>query len=319
MLRIVTFRIVFLVIVSNVLVSSWSSAQSHKIAVLPFLNKSGFEHDHWDITRGIVEALSDSLSYLEGIAIATPENIEKARAKLGESRTLLKNLVYLRKLARELHCRALIFGDITEFTITRFGAGNPILAGYESYEAAIGIQYFFYDDAEGALSEGLPCHAAIKDRYLGVTLLGKPSERSISYDELDRMPFGSREFYRTIIGRALTSLKASFYARVSGALGLHENDELEEYVEAKVLLVQGNDVYLNAGSDDNVSVGDVLSVYTKGEALRDPESGEIIGYADKQVAKIKILQIRDAHLSLAKLVESEGTIHAKDSVRIRKR
>jgi len=66
-------------------------------------------------------------------------------------------------------------------------------------------------------------------------------------------------------------------------------------------------------------VGDILLLYTRGEELKDPTSGKMLGYADKKIGKIKVMQVRDAHLSLAKIIEGEGKIKAKDTVRIRKR
>ena len=290
-----------------------------RVAILPFINKCGFSNDNWNISKGIASVLADSLSFVSGIKVVNMEEITNIIYASDISSRKYKNLNHLNQLANKLSCDKLIVGNITKFSISRFNAGNPILAGYESYKAEIETNYKVYETKSGTLSEEETCKAEITNRNLGVTLLGKPSENRVDYADLDSMKFGSEEFFGTIIGQAVLALRSEFISRVINHFSIEQSENFDEYGEASVILVQGPNLYLNAGKYEKVYVGDILPVYTRGEELKDPKTGKVLGYADKKIGKIQITQVRDAHLSLAKILDGEGEIKAKDTVRIRKR
>jgi hypothetical protein len=59
----------------------------------------------------------------------------------------------------------------------------------------------------------------------------------------------------------------------------------------EIINIKGETVYLNRGQDGGLKEGDVLSVYTKGEALIDPHTGENLGTAEEFIGKIQIKKV----------------------------
>ena len=60
----------------------------------------------------------------------------------------------------------------------------------------------------------------------------------------------------------------------------------------KVIKVAGGEVYLNRGAGATFKVGDKLSLFTQGEALVDPDTGENLGAAEEEVAAVEITSIQ---------------------------
>jgi len=60
----------------------------------------------------------------------------------------------------------------------------------------------------------------------------------------------------------------------------------------KVIKIAGGEVYLNRGSGGTLKVGDKLTLFTQGESLVDPDTGENLGSAENEVATIEITAIQ---------------------------
>ena len=70
--------------------------------------------------------------------------------------------------------------------------------------------------------------------------------------------------------------------------------------EGSVIKTEGDRVWLNIG-DDGVSMGDRLTVMSKGEELIDPETGISLGSSDSKLGDIEVIQVAEK-FSIAKLV-----------------
>ncbi|MES9858627.1 MAG: CsgG/HfaB family protein [Sedimenticola sp.] len=67
-------------------------------------------------------------------------------------------------------------------------------------------------------------------------------------------------------------------------------------------------VTLNAGKK-RVKKGQVLKVYSQGEAIVDPDTGELLGAVEEVIGKIKITEVRDK-LSKARVIDGRAEIKA---------
>ena len=141
----------------------------------------------------------------------------------------------------------------------------------------------------------------INDRDLGVTLLGKPREKDVQFYGLDEIPFGSREFERTIIGRAALQAVDELKEKITDAV---KPPSLPEGVVGRVVSISddSSSVYLNLGSDDGVKMGDKFIVYSQGEMLLDPVTGESLGKLELKAGVVQITVVNAAHLSKATIV-----------------
>jgi curli biogenesis system outer membrane secretion channel CsgG len=79
-----------------------------------------------------------------------------------------------------------------------------------------------------------------------------------------------------------------------------------------VIKTEGKKIWLNMGSDA-VSVGDVLTVMSKGEELIDPDTGISLGSSDTEVGSLKVSQAQEK-FSIADTVSLNGQVKRGDKV-----
>lgn len=60
---------------------------------------------------------------------------------------------------------------------------------------------------------------------------------------------------------------------------------------AKVIMMQGNQVYINSGAQDGVEVGDEFEVFRQGTALIDPDTGLSLGTVDQRIGRIRVVDV----------------------------
>ncbi len=60
---------------------------------------------------------------------------------------------------------------------------------------------------------------------------------------------------------------------------------------AKVIGKSGSTVMFNRGEGSGVNVGDVFGVYAVGEAMVDPDTGEVLGVEETLIGKIKVISV----------------------------
>lgn len=69
----------------------------------------------------------------------------------------------------------------------------------------------------------------------------------------------------------------------------------------EIIKVKNNQVYLNRGKDGGLKKGEILNVYTKGEVLIDPHTGEDLGTAEEYVGEIEVTKI-NPKFTIAKIL-----------------
>ena len=60
----------------------------------------------------------------------------------------------------------------------------------------------------------------------------------------------------------------------------------------KIIKITGAEVYLNRGSGSLFEVGNKMTVFSQGESLVDPDTGESLGSAEEEVATLEITSIQ---------------------------
>jgi hypothetical protein len=215
------------------------------------------------------------------------------------------------------------------------------LAGYEAFSATVKISFVLYDAARTARAgsgsivyEG-EAEATVKDRGLGITLFGKQTDKTSEFFSLDELAFGSEQFNRTIIGDALlksaddlgTKLERAIPNLVSTSVVLSEHVVIDttrndssivlkrRLINGEIVIVDGNEVFINIGSSDGIAVGDILPVLGAGKTVTDPRTGETLGTTDEKVGEIQVIEVRAERLSLASIISGKGSITPKQRVR----
>jgi curli biogenesis system outer membrane secretion channel CsgG len=77
-------------------------------------------------------------------------------------------------------------------------------------------------------------------------------------------------------------------------------------VQGKIARIDGGTVYINLGSEQGVAVGDSFGVYKLGEAIKDPDTGEVLGADETKVGTIKVTAVKGAKYSACEVVDGSG-------------
>jgi hypothetical protein len=63
-------------------------------------------------------------------------------------------------------------------------------------------------------------------------------------------------------------------------------------LEARVVKLDGDRMYINVGAESGVKVGDRFAVFTVGEALIDPVTGANLGAEEKQTGTAAVTDVQ---------------------------
>ncbi len=67
----------------------------------------------------------------------------------------------------------------------------------------------------------------------------------------------------------------------------------DEPWEGRVVTVRDGQVYVNAGAEAGIQVGDVLEVFRVGEELVDPDTGLTLGQIEEKLGRLEITSVQE--------------------------
>ena len=262
------------------------------ILIVPFEDHSYFRGS-WDISRGIPRVLGELLQQDRDIVVLP---LLDSLLTEGEDSAALSEAQALR-IGNAAGADLVINGDIRNFSIKRFNAGNPFLGGYTSYTALVEVEIQLLQPLAGSRVGAAVGKAEMTDRDLGLTLLGKPTRKEAALLELNEIPFGVERFRRTIIGKvtldALQQLTKKIEAKTSPPHAVQQR-------EPKILSLEGKEGFVNLGLADKVEVGHKLVVYSRREV--------------KQIGVVQIAEVLAQHLSRILVLEGQEDIQVEDAL-----
>jgi len=289
-------------------VGSFPGLAIEKIGVIEFIDKSDFA-GRWDISGELTSLLKRSLAETGRYKLVPRLELERMAKnhRIRVSR-LLTTSTQMVDIGKCLGLKALIGGEITEFDISATGGQTQMLwpwaGGYVYYKAIVKIKFKILKPLRLIVK---PITVEERETKMKIVL---PDQTVDDLYKLDEMEFGSEEFYQTTIGKAVQKAIKEMTEKV-----LYEVPATKGLLEAQVLRVVKKDVYINLGSSDGVEKGKRFRVYAKGEKLKDPKTGLILGYTDKEVGIVEVTVIKGEHLAKARIVTGEGRIEELNEVR----
>lgn len=290
------------------------------IMFMPFTDNSGFG-GKWNIAEEIPRYLALYCREKFHASTITPTAVEQFAEGKGVFASSKSSAGELTMFAEHFHARYIVTASVEEFSVTRFNVAEQTLAGYEAFAGEVRLHYLIVDARElsarkkdAVVNEG-DVSGVVKDRGLGITLLGKQTDRMYQFYALDNLPFGSEEFNKTVIGEAMAKCAESFSSKLGQALpnleplGIGQRSTesplspedtsfhlSRHIIHGEVIVLDGDTVFLNVGSGDGVEVGDRIPVTRN----------------DDVVGEVKISEVRSAHLSFGTVIK--GIVKAHDSV-----
>ncbi len=206
----------------------------------------------------------------------------------------------------------LIVGEVTEFEQKAVGAGGhfglfdwffPKVSG-DFTAAHVGIDLRVIDTTTGEILHSHRASGRAWDKA-GAVELNSP----ISFT------FGADAFHKTPLGKATRKVINDALGFILGSI----QERLESYSNwvGKVIHVEGQLIYINAGSISQVNVGDRLSVFSIKKVLTDPETNQVVGLIESPIGELGVVSTKEK-FSMARVVEGRVLPKKGDVVRFAK-
>ncbi len=209
------------------------------------------------------------------------------------------------EVGRILEADVLFLGTIKDYDMKRLSVGDPLLGGYKSYSGIAMMQVLAMQVAERHELGIAKTSQVLSDRDLGLDLLGKPREQDLQFAGLRDIAFGSDEFEANLLGQATL---AAIEELVGGLAALFQPEELKlDGRVPELLSVQGEDIYINIGSENGLRTGYRFAVYLG--LTRAEESG---GDAQGRIGVVEVREIIGARLSSVRILEGGENMQAGD-------
>jgi hypothetical protein len=112
---------------------------------------------------------------------------------------------------------------------------------------------------------------------------------------------------------------ASQFEAISKGVAAQMADQLVDNVfPMKVINTQGSQVWINRGKDGGLKPGDTLVVFSPGEELVDPDTGESLGSAESEVGTIEVTRV-NPKFTIAEIKTIDPNTPVQDGFIVRKR
>jgi hypothetical protein len=306
---------------------------------VPFSDISGF-NGKWNIGIDVPRYLSAYSKERFRVGVVSPLSVRQFVLEKSIDTLRMTNLSNLRAIAENFHVRYIVSAEIEEFSVGRFIVSDVQLAGYEAFAATVKINFVLYDatrftsSRDAVVYEGI-AEGTVKDRSLGITLWGKRTDRTNQYFMLDDVTFGGELFHQSILGEALlkcadelgTKLERAIPLLVTKSVVLSSSVVIDtmvtdstftikrQLINGEVVIVDDGEVFINLGSADGISIGDILPVYNGAKEITDPKTGELLGSRDEKIGEVQVIELRAEHLCLASIISGKEKIAAKQRIR----
>ncbi|OGS35671.1 MAG: hypothetical protein A2293_01625 [Elusimicrobia bacterium RIFOXYB2_FULL_49_7] len=291
-------------------------ANADRIAFLPFSDLTSYK-GQWELSRDVAgyagRCLGQTYSVIPFDSVfgllkeksLTPSALNTSDAKYA--------------LCRALGADFLLDGEIEEFAVRKVVMGEGRFGGVKNYKAEIKVKLRVYNTVANGVIYTEEVSALSKKTLTAVNLL-KLSDDEAAFDTLNYVKFGSPQFEKSIAGEMMHELCGKIVALMQNLpKNVTKRDESKRLIKvARIVDIAPAGLFINAGSEDQVRMGDVFSVYTKGDSLKDPDTGEYLGQSERRVGTLRIEFVEASHFSRAKVLDENEPIKIKDFVRIEK-
>ncbi len=277
-----------------------------RVAVTAFENK--VRMPWWDASWRIGEGLAEMLT-TELLATGRFVVVERQAAAdvVGEQALAQSGLVRRETGAptgQLLGAQYVVRGAITQFEEQASGGSvgmqtnRAAIAGRAS-NGHVGLDIRLIDTTSGQI---------VASRHVAVAVPGAGASLSAMGRQVT---FGGDAFYQTPLGQATRSAVQQAVLFIAATTPAPSGAP----TSWALVKVDGRTAYVNAGTGA-VRVGDVLRVYSRGEDLTDPSTGQRLGAVERAVGTLEVVEVHE-QFSVGTIQSSTGAMKRGDAVRVR--
>ncbi len=277
-----------------------------RVAVTAFENKVRMPwwDPSWKIGEGLAEMLTTELVATGRFAVVERQAVGDVVGEQALGQSGLVRRETTPSTGQMLGAQYLVRGAITEFEEQASGGGAGVQGRYGGVDARVsnghvGLDIRLVDTSSGQVIASQHVAARVPAGSAAVGALGR------------RVAWGGDAFYQTPIGQATREAIRQAVHLIATA-----TPSMNAPASWAVVKVDGRTAYVNAGSGSAVRVGDVLRVYSRGEELTDPATGQKLGALERTVGSIEIVEVHE-QFSVAVIQSSTGPMKRGDTVRAR--
>ncbi len=268
------------------------------IAVMDFQNKSNYK-GQMELGTGMADMVTDTLIRSERFIVVERQQIRDVLKEQDFAQTGRTVESGAPKIGRVLNAQTLVFGSVVDFSETQ--QQNQSI-GYHGFglsfahaEAKVTIAIRLVDPTTGQVLDSEQMQGKAEKRAMG-----------LSYTRGD-IGFGTKAFAKTPLGQATQEAIDKAVLFICSRL---ENVPWE----GRVVEVKGKDVYINAGAERGIAVGDSFTVFRESEGMIDPSTGLQLGAARKEIGSIEVTEVQPK-FAIAKILRGAG-MNRKDVLRL---
>lgn len=257
---------------------TWAAGLKKTVAVSRFENKTSWK-GQVSLDNGMADQLTDALIKSGQFMVLERQTLSDVVAEqdLAASGRAAKSATA--QTGKLTSAQILIKGAVTEFenksagSATGIGIGVVRLANKRE-EAHVAVIIRLIDSTTGQVLDSQRVEGKATAGGMGVGV------------NVGIVDIGTEGFSKTPLGKATQIAIDNAVEYIAGKLG-------KLPYQGRVIKVAGDDVFISAGERNGCTVGEVFTVYSVGEALVDPDTGEKLGQEEKKKGTIKVYEVQE--------------------------
>jgi curli biogenesis system outer membrane secretion channel CsgG len=237
----------------------------------------------WDVGGGLSAMLTTALIESERFIVLERGNLSTVMSEQQLAANGLTNPESGAQPGNLFGAQLLIMGSVTEFGQNNSGGGFSIGFAGSDLGGAISPQWSkgyvaidvrIVDATTGQVVKSY----TVREKIKSSALAGNINFKGFS--------FGGNKFNSTPIGeatrRAINEIAQRFATEAASVKWT-----------GRVVDAELGEIYLNAGSNSNIHVGDSFKVYRITKTLTDPTTGELLGQRKRQIGTLEITEVQE--------------------------
>ena len=287
-------------LVSMMLPASAMGQGKIRVAIWDFENNAErswwFYNDLGPAARNHIDtAFSESDALSSRFSVIEREKLDMVLKEQGLASSGALDQQTAAKVGQILGIKYIITGGIDRFAInTTKGGFRGIGGSYTKAEAKINMRLIDTTTAERIVAVSAEGDVKKGGGFAKGANLSREDEWGIASEAIEKTALAVVEEFESHKG--LKTLAAG------GVMG---------GAEGKIIKVEGNKAWINMGQMSGIQVGDKYAVYSVGEALVDPDTGQVLGVDESQTGEGEVIDVKDRFA----IMSFTGAAAAKDTVR----
>ena len=272
-----------------------------RIAVVDFEDRAGYGHN---ISTGLADMLVTQLVKSGQFLVVERQELAKILEEQGLGMSGAVTPQSAAQVGQLLGVELMVMGSVSEFGEKSSGIGGSI--------GKIGIGAGLSKRQARAVVDIRLVNTSTGEIVTAESAEGEESSTKLDNVSVESIDFGNPTYWdETLLGKASRKAIDKCVGYISKAM---------EKISWEGKLIKVNDdgtVYMKPGSAGGVKIGMEFVVYSKGEAIIDPDTGLSLGSEEQMVGKLKVVQDLGDGKACKAIVTSGMGLKQGDLVRLK--